>query len=113
MLNEITYKEFKIESLDSTFRVAKMSPVDLMAISQTIDFENFRTNKTLITFCLENTEVKVGEAWLPVKTKNREVYQPLGIENDLFALNEIFLWMMENVISQTFIKSSKSTEKTQ
>lgn len=110
----MTNQEFTIDSRKGTkFRVGKISPVDLMAITTMIDFEKFETNKTLITFCLENAEVLVGEKWLPVKTKGREVYQPLGIEGDFVALNEIFIWMMENVISKTFTKSSESTEKIQ
>lgn len=110
----MTYEQFKIESYpDHQFRVSKISPVDLMAITQTIDFEKYEANKTLINFCLENAEVLMGEKWMPVKTKGREVYQPIGIENNLMALNEIYLWMMENVIAKTFMKSSGSTEKTQ
>ena len=103
----MTEQEFTINSRKETFRVAKISPVDLMAITTLIDFEKFETNKTLITFCLENAEVKIGEKWLPVKTKGRELYQPMGIEIDFVALNEIFVWMMENVISKTFTKSSE------
>lgn len=109
----MTMQEFKIDSLpDQTFRVGKISPVDLMAITQTIDFDKFETNRTLISFCLENTEVLMGEKWMPVKVKGRDVYQPLGIENNFIALNDIFIWMMENVISKTFMKSSESTETT-
>ena len=78
-----------------------------MAITQTIDFEKFETNKSLISFCLENAETLVGEKWLPVKIKNQEVYQPMGIESNILALNEIYLYMMENVIAKTFMKSSE------
>ena len=110
----MTYEQFKIDSYpDQQFRVAKISPVDLMAITQTIDFDKFEANRTLINFCLENAEVLMGEKWMPVKTKGRDVYQPLGIESNFMALNEIYLWMMENVIAKTFTKSSESTEKTQ
>lgn len=109
----MTLQEFTIDSLpEQVFRVAKISPVDLMAITQTIDFDKFETNKTLIAFCLENTEVRMGEKWMPVKVKGRDVYQPMGIESNFIALNEIYLWMMENVISKTFMKSSESTETT-
>ena len=109
----MTYEEFKIESLpEYRFRVGKISPVDLMAITATIDFEKFDTNKTLIAFCLESSEVLMGEKWMPVKVKGRDVFQPMGIESNLVALNEIFLWMMENVIAKTFMKSSESTETT-
>lgn len=106
----MTYEEFEIDSRKGTkFRVAKISPVDLMAITTMIDFERFEANKTLIQFCLENVEVLMGERWMPVKVKGKEVYQPMGIEGDLLALNEIFVWMMENVIAKTFTKSSGST----
>ena len=110
----MTYEQFEIESLPGqVFRVAKISPVDLMAITQTIDFDRFEANQALIRFCLENAEVLMGEKWLPVKTKGREVYQPMGIEGNIPALNDIFLWMMQNVIAKSFTKSSGSTEKTE
>ena len=110
---QITHQEFTIDSMpDKIFRVAKISPVDLMAITTMVDFEKFESNKTLITFCLENTEVKVGESWQPVKVKGRENYQPMGIDNNFIALNDIFMWMVENVISKTFTKSSESTDQT-
>lgn len=106
-------KEFKINSRKETFRVAHISPVDLLAISTQIDFENFKMTKTLMLFCLENVEVKIGEKWVPVKTKDREIYYPKDLENDLIGLNEIFVWMMENVITTVFQKSSESTMKTE
>lgn len=107
----MTYEEFEIDSRKGTkFRVAKISPVDLMAITTIIDFEKFESSKTLITFCLENVEVLMGQVWMPVKVKGKDIYQPMGIENDFIALNEIFVWMMENVIAKTFTKSSGSME---
>ena len=105
-------KEFKLNSRQEQFRVAKISPIDILAISTQIDFENFKTTKTLMQFCIENVEVKIGEKWLPVKTKEREIYWPKDIENDFVALNEIFIYMMENVVTAVFPKSSESTEKT-
>ena len=107
----MTHEEFTIDSRkELTFRVAKISPVDIMAISGMINFEKFESNQTLIRFCLENAEVKMGETWMPVKVKGKEVYQPVGIENDFVALNEIFIWMMTNVITAVFPKSSESTD---
>lgn len=107
-------QEFRIDSLpDREFRVGKISPVDLMAITQTIDFDKFEANQTLVRFCLESCEAKVGEKWMPVKAKGRDVYQPMGIESDLVALNEIFLWVMENVIAKAFTRSSGSTQRTE
>ncbi len=106
--------EFKIESRkDQIFRVAKISPIDILAISTQIDFENFKMTKTLMQFCIENVEVKMGEKWLPVKMKDKEIYQPKDIVNDFVALNEIFIYMMENVVTAVFPKSSESIEKIQ
>ena len=106
-------KEFKLDSREEQFRVAKISPIDILAISTQIDFENFKMTKTLMQFCIENVEVKMGEKWLPVKVKDKEIYQPKDIVNDFVALNEIFIYMMENVVTAVFPKSSESTEKTQ
>lgn len=107
----MTLQEFNIEGYDYTFRVAKISPTTLLAITSIINFDSFDANKTLYDFCYENLEVKVGEKWLPVKVKGKDIYQPMGIENNLEFLNKLFIWMMENVISKTFMKSSVSTEK--
>lgn len=109
----IEHMEFKIESRKEQFRVGKISPIDMMAISTQVDFENFKMTKTLMQFCIENVEVKIGEAWLPVKMKDKEIYQPKDLPNDFVALNELFIWMMENVVTAVFPKSRESKEKTQ
>lgn len=100
-------KEFKLESREEQFRVGKISPIDLLAISTQIDFESFKMTKTLMTFCIENVEVKMGEKWVPVKVKDKEIYSPRDIANDFIALNELFMWMMENVVTAVFPKSSE------
>lgn len=100
-------KEFKLESRGEQFRVGKISPIDLLAISTQIDFESFKMTKTLMTFCIENVEVKMGEKWVPVKVKDKEIYSPRDIANDFVALNELFMWMMENVVTAVFPRSSE------
>lgn len=100
-------KEFKLESREEQFRVGKISPIDLLAISTQIDFESFKMTKTLMTFCIENVEVKMGEKWVPVKVKDKEIYSPRDIANDFVALNELFMWMMENVVTAVFPRSSE------
>lgn len=105
----MTFENFKIEKMpDKEFRVGKISPVDLLAISTTIDFNNFKTQQVLVNFCLEHAEVKVGESWQPVKVKDKDVYQPMGIENDLPALTQVWQYMLENVIVKSFTNSSES-----
>ena len=64
-------QEFQIASRKELFRVAKISPIDILAISTQIDFESFKMTKTLMTFCIENVEVKMGEKWVTVKVKDK------------------------------------------
>ena len=109
----MTFDEFKISTRNNVFRIAKLSPVDLLAISTQIDFSNLKMTKTLITFCLENIEVKIGEAWLPVKVKDKEIYQPKDIVNDLSSLSNLYTYFIENVIVKTFMKSDESTNNVQ
>ena len=105
---EFTHKEFKIDSMkDTQFRVAKVSPVDMLAISYQVNLENYQMTKMTLLFALENVEVKQGDTWLPVKVKGREVYQPLGIQNNFVALNEIFMYMLTEVITKLFPSSNE------
>lgn len=107
-MEDFTHKEFTIEHLkDAKFRVGKISPIDLLAISYQIDLENFKMTKTLLTFVVENVETLIGETWLPVKVKDKEIYQPIGIDKNLPALNDIFIYMTTNVISKVFQPSNE------
>lgn len=100
--------EFTIESMpDVEFRVARISPVDLLAITTQIDFEQFAKTKVLYTFALEHCEVKQGEKWFPVKLPGKEVYTPSTIENNFRALNEIIAYFLNNVVAETFTESSE------
>ena len=101
-------KEFTINSRKENFRIPYISPVKLLAISTQVDLEKFQQTETLYTFALENTEVQMGEKWFPVKTKDKEVYMPLGIDEDLIALNEICMFFITEVIYKAFQKSSES-----
>lgn len=100
-------QEFTIESRKEQFRVAQISPIDLLALQMQTDLDNFEQSKILFKFALEHIEVKMGETWKPVKTQNREVYMPIGIENDYQALNELCVWFLNNVVAKVFQKSSE------
>lgn len=102
-----TYKEFNIKSREETFRVGKITPIEMLSISGQVDFENYTMTKELTKFCLEHTEVKIADKWLAVKTLDEEVYWPMGIEEDYIALNEIFTYITTEVIIKAFMKSSK------
>lgn len=100
-------EEFTIESRSETFRVAKISPIDMLAILPQIDFDNLDKTKTLYKFCLEHLEVLQGDKWVTVKESNSEVYFPIGIDEDYKSLNELATYMIVNVIKPAFTKSNK------
>ena len=45
---------------------------------------------------------KVLDQWIPVKEVNKEVYYPIGIEDDYKALKSLIEWFIENVIRPVF-----------
>lgn len=103
----LEYKEFTVESSKELFRIGKISPVDLLAITTQVNLNSFEQTKVIFTFALEHIEVKVVETWLPVKTKDRDIYQPKGIENKLVVLNDLVTYFLNEVIAKTFTQSSK------
>lgn len=99
---------FTIKSLpELEFRPKKISPIDILSISTTMDLENFNKTKEAYSFALENVEVKIGDKWFEVKHPGRDVYMPVGIEENLTALNELLGWFFENIIFKSFQKSSE------
>ena len=99
---------FSIKSMPGVeFRTKDISPVDILTIFTTSDFSDFKKTKDTFNYILENIEVKQGELWMEVKHPGREVYMPIGIENNIIALNELTGWFMENVIGNSFQESSE------
>lgn len=106
-------RELTVKSLPGiTFREGQVSPVDLLAIATQVDPDDYKKNKTLISFALEHLECKVEGKWLPVKVAGREVYMPFGIERNFQALNELVQWYLENVVFEVFTGSAESTSET-
>ncbi len=95
-------KEFNIESRKELFRIGHVTPVELLSIATVLDLEKLTQVTEFVTFALEHAEVKMGETWQPVKVKGKEIYMPLGMENDFAALNEIVAVMLNEVVSKAF-----------
>ena len=100
---------FSIKNLENVeFRIKdNISPVDILALSMQ-DFEKFEQLRVIYKFALEHTEVKIGEQWVPVKTVDKEVYMPMGINSNGLALQELASYFIQEVIGKTFTKSSES-----
>ena len=96
-------KEFTIESKpEMQFRVTRVSPVDLLAITTQMDFEKFAQTKEMYTFALEHIQVKIGDKWNDVKMKGKDVYMPPELEDNIVALNELIIWFLNNVVMNAF-----------
>ena len=98
-------KEFRIKSYDGEFRIKKMNAIELLGIRSQIDFDNLDSAIEFFKIALEHIEVN---DWVPVKMKNREVYLPDGLENDVMAVNELTNYFTKEFLMPVFLKSSES-----
>lgn len=95
--------EFTIKSRpDNNFRIGTIKPTEILALSMTVDLDDYKKSQELFTFALEHTEVKMGDNWTPVKAKDREVYMPMGIEKEIISLREIIEVFLNEVIAKAF-----------
>ncbi len=100
--------EFSIKSLpEYQFKIKKISPVDLLCLTTTMNLEDFNKTKDSYNFILEHMEVKINEKWFDVKIPGREIYSPESLETNLIALNELIEYFFSNIIAPLFQKSSE------
>lgn len=108
----IKHKEFKIKNKPNLlFRVANISPIDLLALQTQINFEDINQTKEVFTFILENVEVKILDNWVRVKLPGKEVYMPEYLEEDLLSLQQINMTFLSEILKPLFQKSSESNSK--
>lgn len=99
-------KEFTIKSKpEFQYRFRDISPVKMLAMQTSIDFDNMDKMEKLYGFILENTEVNIAGTWTQVKEKNRDVYYPIGFEKEVNAMFEICMTFLNEVLKPVFMKS--------
>ena len=99
-------KEFTIKSKPETqFRFKDISPVKMLALQTSIDFDDMDKTEKLYSFILENTEVNISGTWTQVKANKRDVYFPVGFEKELDAMMEIAVIFLNEVVKPVFQKS--------
>lgn len=99
-------KEFTIKSKPETqYRFRDISPVKMLALQTTIDFDSIDKMERLYAFILENTEVNIAGTWTQVKEKGRDVYYPVGFEKEANAMLEICMTFLNEVLKPVFMKS--------
>lgn len=96
---------FKIKSRNEEFRIAKMSPVELLALQTQIDFNSLQQTTTTFDFILEHIEVSIANSWTKVKDNN--IYMPINIESDLTALQELVVYFLSDYLAPLFKKSNE------
>ena len=103
-------KEFTIEvnGIERIFKFDKVSPVKLSAIMMSLDLDNPVKSEALVNLAVENCKVKMDDnKWAPVKMQGREVYMPIGIENDINAFLGITKEFLDEKVTDSFMKSSE------
>lgn len=108
----MTQEVFKVEGYEYEFRFAKMNAIDILAFQTQYKFDNFEMSQNSIKNVLEHIEVHAGESWIPVKTKNQEVYTPDSILEDVQLLLKLINSFSEKIIRPVFQKSEESQLKT-
>lgn len=98
---------FTLESMPNTeFRFKDVSPLDILALNGA-DFKDIKQRRDIYKFVMENTEVKIGEKWFPVKTPDKDVYIPIGMEKKIAEMDEMCAKYMVEVVFKAFQKSSE------
>ena len=98
--------EFKTESRpEIELRFKDISPIKMLALQTSIDFNDFDKTAKLFSFILENTQTNISGTWTDLKLKDREVYLPQGIEKDLPFLMEVCTKFLNDVVKPIFTKS--------
>ena len=98
--------EFTIKAKpESQYRFKDISPVKMLALQTSIDFDNMDKMEKLYSFILENTEVNINGVWTQVKEKNRDIYYPIGFEKEIDAMMEICIYFLNEVLKPVFTKS--------
>ena len=87
------------------FRIKKMNAIEVISFRSLMDFKSLEKVTNFFKTVLECIEVKVGDDWLPVKEKNREVYYPNGVENDINLIDELLNYF-QRYLEEVFTKSS-------
>ena len=110
----ITEVNFTIKSRPNLeLKFTNLTAAQVLSFNTMIDYETFEQSEKSFTFVFEHTAVKVNDQWMPLKEKGMEVYWPADIENDLHALQEIFMEFITKVIKPLFMKSNESSQKQQ
>lgn len=101
---------FNVTGYTNKFRITKMNAIDVLAMKELLtNNESYEELKTFFETVLEKVEVECLDKWLPVKEKNRDIYYPANIEDNVVAIQSIIDYFINQFLKPLFMKSSEST----
>lgn len=90
------------------YRIKQMNAIQTLAIQSQISFDDVDATQKCYETILEMLEVKFSDdKWLPVKEKDKQIYLPTGIENDIQSIEALVKYGFE-YLKSVFQKSNKS-----
>ena len=104
------------------FKSGRISPVDMLTMSSmcmsvyetddngqmTMNFSSKKSINAIESFyemIFEHMLVKVGEKWLPVKEKDKDIWWPENLQEDYFGMMKLVNWFVAEVIFPVFMRS--------
>lgn len=100
--------EFKIDGRNENFRIKEIAPTRLLALRTVIDLDDLDQTDKLYEFIFENVEIEIQGQWMPVKEKNRQIYWPADLKNDLNSLQQISSHFLNDFLKPVFQSSNES-----
>ena len=79
---------------DKEFRIKKMNAIELLALRTQLSFNNFDEALNTYSTLMENLEYNFNGKWLPVKEKNRNIFYPNGIEEDIVSIDKMLQYVL-------------------
>ena len=104
----IQSSEFTVKSSKHTFRVKDMNAIEILALQTNLNNDSTEDSLKSFKTILERIEVKCDNAWVPAKMKDREVYFPDGLEDDIVVINELLSYFIGTYLKSIFQKSNES-----
>lgn len=98
--------EFKLTNRNEVYRIKKMNAIETLALKSQISFDTYDQVAKLYSIILEHIEVKCGDLWLTVKDK--DVYYPTGIEEDVESIEELVSQFIQLFLKPVFQRSNES-----
>lgn len=102
--------EFEIENIGK-FRIKKMNAIEVLALQTNRSFDTVEKTEEFYNNILERIEYKANETWIPVKEPGYKVYYPVGIEDNVIAIESLVTHFLRDYLKPLFTNSGESKMK--